>query len=79
MTGMDRWIDWNKSDFIVAAGSLQEKNGNGPEKRLVTLAIDADDADASGYELSGLMVKWLDLPIARLWTYGLISHWLWRW
>ena len=50
MTGMDRWIDWNKSDFIGQQAALAEKNGNGPEKRLVTLAIDADDADASGYE-----------------------------
>jgi len=50
MTGMDRWIDWNKSDFIGRDAALAEKEGNGPEKKLVTLAIDAADADASGYE-----------------------------
>ncbi len=50
MTGMDRWIDWNKSDFIGQEAAMAEKQGNGPEKKLVTLEIDAKDADASGYE-----------------------------
>ncbi|WP_300033647.1 FAD-dependent oxidoreductase [uncultured Roseobacter sp.] len=49
MTGMDRWIDWDK-DFVGKAAALQERNGNGPSKRLVTLEIEAGDADASGYE-----------------------------
>ena len=50
MTGMDRWIDWNKKDFIGRNAALAEREGNGPRQKLVTLEIDADDADASGYE-----------------------------
>jgi dimethylglycine dehydrogenase len=50
MTAMDRWIDWNKPDFIGKAASVTERNGNGPEKIQVTLEIADGDADASGYE-----------------------------
>ncbi len=49
MTGMDRWIDWDK-EFVGKAAALAERDGNGPAQRLVTLEIDAADADASGYE-----------------------------
>ena len=48
-TGMDRWIDWDK-EFVGKAAAMAERDGNGPDKRLVTLEIDAVDADASGYE-----------------------------
>jgi len=47
---MDRWIAWDKGDFTGRAAALAERDGNGPAQRLVTLEIDADDADASGYE-----------------------------
>jgi len=50
MTGMDRWVDWDKGDFIGRKAALAERDGNGPRQKLVTLEIDADDADASGYE-----------------------------
>lgn len=50
MTGMDRWIDWQKPDFIGRNAALAERDGGGPGKVLVTLEIDADGADASGYE-----------------------------
>ncbi len=49
MTGMDRWIDWSK-DFIGKEAALKERDGDGPARLLVTLEIDAEDADASGYE-----------------------------
>jgi dimethylglycine dehydrogenase len=49
MTGMDRWIDWSK-DFTGKEAAQAERDGNGPDKRLVTLEVDAGDADASGYE-----------------------------
>ncbi len=49
MTGMDRWIDWDK-DFVGKAAALAERDGNGPAQVLVTLEVDADGADASGYE-----------------------------
>jgi dimethylglycine dehydrogenase len=50
MTGMDRWIDWGKEQFIGQAAAIKERDGNGPSQKLVMLEIDADDADASGYE-----------------------------
>ena len=50
MTAMDRWIDWDKSDFIGKAAVVAERNGNGPEKIQVTLEIEDGDSDASGYE-----------------------------
>jgi|TARA_E500000178_G_scaffold353910_1_gene421149 dimethylglycine dehydrogenase len=50
MTGMDRWIDWNKEAFIGREAALAERDGNGPAQRLVTLEVDANGADASGYE-----------------------------
>lgn len=49
-TGMDRWIAWDKGDFVGKAAAIAERDGNGPAQRLVTLQIDADGADASGYE-----------------------------
>ncbi|WP_299828208.1 FAD-dependent oxidoreductase [uncultured Roseobacter sp.] len=49
MTGMDRWIDWSK-DFVGKSAALAERDGNGPAQIQVTLEIDAEDADASGYE-----------------------------
>ncbi len=50
MTGMDRWIDWDKGDFVGRAAALAERDGNGPAQVLVTLEVDADGADASGFE-----------------------------
>ncbi len=49
-TGMDRWIDWEKGDFVGREAALAERDGNGPARKVVTLEIDADDADASGFE-----------------------------
>ncbi len=50
MTGMDRWIDWDKGDFIGREAAIAERDGDGPAQRQVTLEIDAQDADASGFE-----------------------------
>ncbi|MFK7755133.1 MAG: FAD-dependent oxidoreductase [Sedimentitalea sp.] len=49
MTGMDRWIDWDK-EFTGKAAAIAERDGNGPAQVQVTLEIEADGADASGYE-----------------------------
>ncbi|GAB4304779.1 MAG: FAD-dependent oxidoreductase [Roseovarius sp.] len=49
-TGMDRWIAWDKGDFVGRAAALAERQGPGPAQTLVTLEIDATNADASGYE-----------------------------
>ncbi|MGZ9719046.1 GcvT family protein [Rhizobium miluonense] len=49
-TGLDRFIAWNKRDFIGAEAARCERDGAPTRQVLVTLEIDAGDADASGYE-----------------------------
>ena len=41
MTGLDRWINWQKNDFIGKKASYLEKSGNGPNQKLVTLEVDS--------------------------------------
>jgi dimethylglycine dehydrogenase len=50
MTRMDRWIDWQKEDFIGREAARAERDGKMAERLLVTLEIDAAEADATGYE-----------------------------
>ena len=50
MTGMDRWIAWNKGEFVGREAALAERERNTAPQKLVTLEVDALDADASGYE-----------------------------
>jgi len=50
MTGMDRWVAFDKGDFIGREAALKEKEQNSAPQRLVTIEIDAENADASGYE-----------------------------
>ncbi len=49
-TGMDKWIAWDKPDFVGRAAAISERDGNGPPQKLVTLEVVAGDADASGFE-----------------------------
>ncbi|MBY8975020.1 FAD-dependent oxidoreductase [Rhodobacteraceae bacterium NNCM2] len=49
-TGMDRWIDWQKEDFIGRDAAMAERDGPAPASVLATLEVAADGADASGYE-----------------------------
>lgn len=69
MTGMDRWVDWEKQDFIGRDAALAERSSNGPEQRLVTLEVDADNADASGFE-----PVWLDGKRVGFVTSGGYGH-----
>ncbi|MDI3337142.1 FAD-dependent oxidoreductase [Defluviimonas aestuarii] len=48
-TGMDRWIAWDKGEFIGKTAAGAERKA-GPSRRVVMLEVDATDADASGYE-----------------------------
>lgn len=50
MTGLDRWIAFDKGPFIGSEAAGRERASNTPSRRLVTLEIDAVNADASGYE-----------------------------
>ena len=49
-TGMDRWIAWDKADFAGKAAAIAERDSTTPTQKIVTLEVDATDADASGYE-----------------------------
>jgi dimethylglycine dehydrogenase len=49
MTGMDRFIAFDKGDFVGRDAALKERQA-GAKANLVTLEIDATDSDASGYE-----------------------------
>ncbi|MEM1276670.1 MAG: FAD-dependent oxidoreductase, partial [Pseudomonadota bacterium] len=50
MTGMDRWIDWQKEDFIGREAAMKERDGPDPNQILATIEVAANGADASGYE-----------------------------
>jgi dimethylglycine dehydrogenase len=50
MTGMDRWIAWDKGDFIGRDAALAEREGGGPAQVIAMLEIADGDADASGFE-----------------------------
>ncbi len=50
MTGLDRWIAWDKGEFVGREAALRERSGDGPSQLLVTLEVESDDADASGFE-----------------------------
>lgn len=47
---MDRWIDWSKNGFIGAEAARKEKETDSAARKLVTLEVDAKNADASGWE-----------------------------
>ncbi|MDX8440423.1 GcvT family protein [Mesorhizobium australafricanum] len=48
-TGLDRFIAFDKGDFIGREAALEEREA-GVSRRIVTLEVDAVDADASGFE-----------------------------
>ena len=49
MCGLDRYVTFDKGEFIGRAAALAERAA-GPAQRLVLLAIEATDADVTGYE-----------------------------
>ena len=50
MAGLDRFIAFDKGDFIGREAALAERDGGGPSQRLVLLAIDDAGADVTGFE-----------------------------
>jgi len=50
MSGLDRFVAFDKPAFIGRDAALRERDGGGPRQRLVTLVVDAEDADAAGFE-----------------------------
>ena len=49
-TLFDTFVDFEKPDFIGRRAAMAERETQSAKKRLVTLEVDATDADASGYE-----------------------------
>jgi dimethylglycine dehydrogenase len=79
MTGMDRWIAWDKGEFVGREAALAERDGNGPAQKLVTLEVDADDAMPAGSSRSGTAASgWASSPRAAMAT-PWASRWRWRW
>ena len=49
MAGLDRFIAFDKGEFIGRAAALEERQ-RGPTQRLVLLAVESPDADVTGFE-----------------------------
>ena len=49
-SGMDRFVAYDKADFVGRDAALAEREAGTTKRRLVTLDIAADDADVWGYE-----------------------------
>jgi dimethylglycine dehydrogenase len=49
MAGLTRFVDYARSNFIGHSAALRDQD-TCPKRRLVALAVEALDADASGYE-----------------------------
>jgi dimethylglycine dehydrogenase len=49
MAGLDRFIAFDKGEFIGRAAALEERRRE-PARRLVLLAVDSPDADVTGFE-----------------------------
>lgn len=50
MTGMDRFIDFEKADFIGRQAALKERDGDKSSRILATLEVEDGDSDATGFE-----------------------------
>jgi dimethylglycine dehydrogenase len=48
-SGLDRFIDWTKPDFVGRAAAFRERD-TPSQRKLVQLVVDSVDADAAGYE-----------------------------
>jgi dimethylglycine dehydrogenase len=48
-TGLDRFVDFGKPDFIGREAALAER-ASGPKRRFVVMEVGAQDADVVGYE-----------------------------
>lgn len=67
-TGLDRFIAWDKGDFVGRDAALAERS-TGPARRLVTLDLGDIDSDAHGDE-----PVWLGENVVGLVTSGSYGH-----
>ncbi len=69
MTGLDRFVAFDKEDFVGREAALAERDSGGPARHLVLLQIDSDDADPS--QDDGV---WLDGKLVGLVTSAAYGH-----
>ncbi len=69
-TGLDRFIDFQKADFIGRAAAVRERH-TPPARQLVSMVVDADDADVWGDE-----PIWRDDEVVGFVTSGGYAHYV---
>jgi dimethylglycine dehydrogenase len=69
-TGLDRFIAWKKSTDFIGRAAVEAERMTPPERWLVTLVVEAEDADVVAYE-----PIWLDGTVQGFCTSGGYSHW----
>ena len=71
MSGLDRFVTFDKPDFTGRDAVLAIRDGPPPVRRLVTLAVDGNTADASGFEQA-----WAGEKKVGATTSGVYGHWV---
>ncbi len=69
-TGLDRFVDFSKPDFVGRDAAAAERT-RGPKRKFVIFEVDADDADVVGYE----SVLHSGAPVGYV-TSGAYGHWV---
>ena len=68
-TGLDAFVSWGKNTDWIGRGPAEEERVAGPARRIVPFEVEAEDADAHGYE-----PIWLDDAVVGFCTSGGYSH-----
>ena len=68
-TGLDAFVSWGKNSDWIGRAPAEEERASGPTRRLVPFEVDAQDADAHGYE-----PIWLGDEVVGFCTSGGYSH-----
>ena len=66
MTGLDKWCDWSKNNFI---GNDPNHSSSKLDKKLAMLEIESNDADATGFE-----PVWVNEKVIGMTTSGGYGH-----
>ena len=66
MTGLDKWCDWSKNNFI---GNDSNHSSSKLDKKLAMLEIESNDADATGFE-----PVWVNEKVIGMTTSGGYGH-----
>ena len=66
MTGLDKWCDWSKNNFI---GCNSNQGSSKSVNKLAMLEIESNDADATGFE-----PVWVNVKVIGITTSGGYGH-----